>query len=101
MNVAIAAIDLVTAALFLTAAIVSIATSRLTKHRTQFWGFVTSVYLLLFVERMLNTLEWGLGSTFALVDTVEDYFAVAACLILLIVAARFLRLVHPHPARGV
>lgn len=96
MSLTIAMIDLVTASLFLTAAIVSLATGRLTRHRTRLWLYVTPVYLLLFVERALNTLEWGFGSRFAVVDVIEDYFAVAACLILFLVAAQFLRLVHPR-----
>ena len=98
MNLTVALIDLLTGCAFLTAAIVSIATSRLTVRRTRLWVYVTPAYFLFFVERVLNTLEWGFGDRFSMVDVIEDYFAVAACLLLMIAAVRFLKLVHALPS---
>lgn len=95
MNTGIAIIDLLSASFFLSAATICIAVSRLTSTRTKLWPYVTVVYLLFFVERVLNSLEWGLSDArLAFVDSVEDYASVAACLILLYVSLQFIGLIR-------
>lgn len=97
----IAVVDLLSASLFLSAAIICIAVSRLTSVRTRLWSYVTVVYLLFFVERALNSLEWGLyDRRLAFVDRAEDYASVAACLILLYVSLQFIALIRTRPGPG-
>ncbi len=98
MNLGISALDLFAASLFLGAAIVCLAVSRLTAARTQLWPFVTAAYLFFFAERALNALEWGQSNArLAFVDAIEDYASVAACLILLYVALQFIGLTRARP----
>jgi hypothetical protein len=98
MNLGIAFVDLLAASFFLTAAVVCTTVSRLTTTRTRLWPYITVVYLLLFLERALNSLEWGLGDgRLAFVDGVEDYLSVAACLILLYVSRQFIGLIRSRP----
>ena len=89
METAVAAIDGIAACLFFAAAVVVWVNHRLAAPRTPIWARTTLAFLLFALDRGSNMVEWGLGESFAWMDSVQGYLAAAACLIMVWVALQF------------
>ena len=89
MEVAIAIADGLAACLFFTAAVIVGAAHYMARARTPLWAYTGLAFLLFALDRGSNMLEWGMGDTFAWMDSLQGYIAAAACLILVWLALQF------------
>jgi hypothetical protein len=89
MNLGIAAIDGLATCFFFSAALMALVNHRLAAGRTPLWAYSAVAFALLAIERGTNTLEWSGGSAYTMLDPIQGYLSVIACVVIALLPLRF------------